>query len=141
MGGMRRAAGIAIALGALLTLGAAPASAGGRHHKGHGKHHQRHHHGHHGHHRPLVRTGIYLGLGPSYGWYDSHDPYAWGSYPPPVVVYRRPRVVIEEPPVYVERRVVTEPEGWWYYCRSEREYYPDVAACPEPWVRVAPRPD
>jgi len=141
---MRRGIRIAIAAAALLgagALAAPPALADGGHgHRKHWKKHgwRGHGHGHH-HHGPVVRSGIYFGVGPAYGWYGWGGPRYVYDVPPPVVVYRQPRIVIEEPPVYVQRTAPPRAsEGWWYYCRSERAYYPDVPACPEPWVRVAP---
>ena len=32
------------------------------------------------------------------------------------------------------------PYPYWYYCPSARTYYPMVQTCPEPWVKVLPRP-
>jgi hypothetical protein len=37
--------------------------------------------------------------------------------------------------VYIEK----PPAGYWYYCPSVSAYYPNVASCAEPWMRVAPR--
>lgn len=90
-------------------------------------------------HRPYVRSRVFIGVGPAYywgapypGWW--YGPRPWYDDPPP-------RVILEEPPVYIERdRSARAAEGWWYYCESERGYYPDVAACPEPWIEVPPRP-
>ena len=31
------------------------------------------------------------------------------------------------------------PEAYWYYCSSAQAYYPTVASCPEPWIKVPPR--
>jgi Protein of unknown function (DUF3300) len=31
-------------------------------------------------------------------------------------------------------------QAYWYYCSSARAYYPTVPTCPEPWVKVPPRP-
>ena len=32
------------------------------------------------------------------------------------------------------------PDQYWHYCPSARAYYPTVPTCPEPWVKVPPRP-
>ncbi len=95
-------------------------------------------HGRHGH---GYRHGAYYSFwlaplvwGP--GWYPAYAyPY---RYP-----YRQPAsVVVEERVVYVERPPSTAPaENWWYYCESAGDYYPDVASCPERWVKVPPRPE
>ena len=55
---------------------------------------------------------------PYYGYYPYDPYYAYG------------------PQVYIEQA----PAGYWYYCASARGYYPTVSTCPEPWIRVAPRP-
>jgi len=75
-----------------------------------------------------------FGWGP--GWYGAYAyPYRY-PYRPPT------RLVVEERVVYVERPPSAAPaENWWYYCESAADYYPDVASCPESWVKVAPRPD
>jgi uncharacterized protein DUF3300 len=31
-------------------------------------------------------------------------------------------------------------QAYWYYCSSVRAYYPTVPTCPEPWIKVPPRP-
>jgi hypothetical protein len=95
--------------------------------------HGHHRHGRHHHHRHGAR--VFLGIGPAWGLYPGYwhyYPRHYHSYP---YVYRR--VVIEEPPVYVERQSAPE-AGYWYYCESAGEYYPQVPRCPEPWVKVAP---
>ncbi len=46
-------------------------------------------------------------------------------------------MIVEETPVYMERTA----GDWWYYCESAGAYYPSVESCPEPWVKVAPRPE
>jgi hypothetical protein len=48
-------------------------------------------------------------------------------------------IVREQPAVYVQRGDVPAEEGSWYYCASERGYYPDVPTCPEEWIPVPPR--
>ena len=30
--------------------------------------------------------------------------------------------------------------AYWYYCASVQAFYPNVPACPEPWVKVPPTP-
>ena len=86
---------------------------GGGHSTGHRGGHQHFHHRHHG--------AVIVG-GPVFFWWGPAYPY-WSYYPPAPV------------PVYVEQPV----PGYWYYCRSAREYYPTVPGCPEGWVRVPPR--
>ncbi len=111
------------------------AEAGGRSgHHGHGGHsyhggHSFHHGGHSSYH-----GGHYL------FWLA---PFAWGRHWYPTYPYHQETTVIaEERTVYVERPRSAEPaESWWYYCESAGGYYPDVARCPERWVKVAPRPE
>jgi hypothetical protein len=56
-------------------------------------------------------------------------------------------VIVEQTPVYVERpqsaaRPPAPPQqAYWHYCESLGGYYPDVARCPEGWVKVPPRPE
>jgi len=62
----------------------------------------------------------------------------WWDYPPYVAA--PPVVVQQSPPVYVEQEPQAQPAlSEWYYCPSANAYYPNVASCPEPWVRVPAR--
>lgn len=82
-----------------------------------------------------------VGVGSGFGW----DP--WWYYPPyygypPYAYPPYAYAPVEESPVYIEQSspVVPAPEtNWWYYCQSSGGYYPTVATCPEPWVKVPPR--
>jgi len=57
-------------------------------------------------------------------------------------VYPPPPVVVQEPPVYIQQEPPPTPATqYWYYCESAKAYYPTVPACPEPWVKVPPRPE
>jgi hypothetical protein len=88
--------------------------------------------------------GFAIGIGPVWWgpryyapWYPPYAP-----YPPYSPYYVSPPVVIERrPPVYVGRPRSSTAAGYWYWCESERAYYPNVETCPEPWVKVAPRPE
>jgi hypothetical protein len=82
---------------------------------------------------------VVIGVGPY--WWGPPYPYWWYA-PYPVYAPPPPPVIVEQPPVYVQRPAVPEaPEGpYWYYCASARGYYPDVAQCSEPWIKVPPRP-
>lgn len=96
-----------------------------------------------------VRARVFVGVGP--GWWGPGywGPGYWGPpygyYPPPYYV-TPPPVVIQQPPVYVEQPAPpapaqpAPPTAYWYYCSSAGAYYPSVGTCPEPWVKVAPRP-
>jgi hypothetical protein len=90
--------------------------------------------------RHRVHTGVYFSFGPYWGWPHPY-PY-WAFAPPSYYVYPPPPVVVQEPQVYIQREPAPPvPEGpYWYYCESARAYYPSVATCPEPWIRVPPRP-
>lgn len=100
------------------------------------------------HHRHVVpaRAHVFIGFGGPVWW----GPPYW-YYPPPYYVYSPPAVIIQQPPVYVQQPPVyvvppappaqaAPPEAYWYYCSSAGAYYPNVQSCPEPWVKVAPRP-
>lgn len=126
---MRRKA-IVLLLGLVLLALLVPgqALAGGRHRGHHGHGHHGHHFGHHGwHHGPHIS----FGFAPAYYYWG---PPWWAGY------HHTTTVVVEEPepPVYIERRSGGD---WWYYCEAEGGYYPSVETCPEPWVKVAPRPE
>jgi hypothetical protein len=89
--------------------------------------------------------GVFIGVGPLW-WGPPYYPY-WAYYPPPTYVYPPPPVTVQEPTVYVQQAPAAPPlppppDGpFWYYCPSARAYYPTVSACPEPWVKVPPRPE
>lgn len=132
----------ALALAFVLLLAAAPSDARGRHGGGghHGGWHEGggHYYGYHGH--GYYGPGFVFDVGPWWGpsfwwgspWYGPpyYPPY---YYPPPVIVQQQPQVYIERPPASPEAG------GYWYYCQSAGKYYPNVATCPEPWVKVPPR--
>ena len=95
----------------------------------------------HGHfHHPRFHTSVFIGVGPAF-WWGPPYPYWW--YPPPYYVYAPPPVIVQEPPVYIQPPppppAPPGAEAYWYYCSSAQVYYPNVATCPEPWVRVTPR--
>ena len=54
----------------------------------------------------------------------------WYYYPTPVYPYPDPYI---PPPYTVD---TYGDNGYWYYCPSYEQYYPYVARCPEPWLRV-----
>jgi hypothetical protein len=95
------------------------------------------------------RAGVSIGVGP-FWWgppYWTYAPY-WPYYAyPPYYVYPPPPVIVEEPRVYIQQpppqpSTPPPPPGpYWYYCASAGAYYPTVPACPEPWVKVPPRPE
>ncbi len=123
--------GVLIALLGVLVFAvlSSQAEAGGRSVRhGHGGH-SAHHGGHSAHHGGHFSFWLApLAWGPH--WYRTY-PYHHGT-----------TVIAEERTVYVERPRSAEPaESWWYYCESVGGYYPDVARCPERWVKVAPRPE
>jgi hypothetical protein len=101
-------------------------------------------HDHDGH------TNWYIGVGPWWGpawwgpgWWGPGYPYGYYApypyYPP---YYAAPSMSVQQPPVYIERDAVpSRTAGYWYYCESTGAYYPSVRTCPEPWVKVPPRPE
>jgi hypothetical protein len=135
-GAMRKLASASLLAVALLLICAAPSLAGGgRHWHGGG------HHWHGG-------SRVFIGVGPGY-WYGGY-PYPYPYYYPYAYpyYYTPPPVVIQDPPVYVQQpgQSQTAPpatsapaEGYWHYCSSARDYYPNVSECPEAWVKVPPR--
>ncbi len=129
---MRRA--LIVFLG-VLVFAALPsqAEAGGKHgrhgyYKGHGGH------PYHGGHR--YRHGGHFSFWLAPLWYPAY------AYPYDYPYHHETTVIVEQRPVYVERPPSAAPaESWWYYCESAGGYYPDVASCPERWVKVPPRPE
>ncbi|HEV8439773.1 MAG TPA: hypothetical protein VGT40_16920 [Methylomirabilota bacterium] len=139
---MRKSALVLLLAVTLLFIAAAPSLAWAHWHRWHGWH---------GH----------VWVGP--GWWGPR-PWGWGwpayygyAYPPPPYAYPPAPVVVPEPPVYVQPQSVVEPrpmtaqpqsaapsvpadQSNWYYCPSEKTYYPYVQTCPEAWVTVPARP-
>ena len=54
-------------------------------------------------------------------------------YYPPVYAPVYPVPAYQEPPVYIE-----QDSEVLYYCPDYRDYYPNVATCPSPWMQVLP---
>ena len=73
------------------------------------------------HPHPVVRSTIVVGVPFFYPYYPYY-------YPP---VYPAP--VYSEPPAYIEQGANIQ-----YYCPDYRDYYPNVASCPSPWMQVVP---
>jgi hypothetical protein len=122
----RWASVVAVVLVALLLIASVPGSAWA--------------HGFRGR-RPVVGARVVLGIGPAFWW-----PHPTWYYPPPYYVYPPPAVVVQQPPVYVQQPAPPPPPpppptAYWYYCGSAKAYYPNVQTCPEPWIKVPPRPE
>ena len=94
------------------------------------------------------RGGVFIGVGPYWAprypyWWAPPYPYWWG---PPYYGYGPP-MVFDPPTVYLQQQAPAPPPpppppvAYWYYCLSARSYYPSVETCPEPWVKVPPRPE
>lgn len=83
---------------------------------------------------------VFVGFGPA--WWG---PAPWWYYPPPYYAYSPPPVIVEQPPVYVQQSPPPPPppqaQSYWYYCASAQAYYPTAQTCPEPWIKVPPRPE
>ena len=149
---MKRAAyGISLVAVAALLLAAVPTEARADGWRGHPRHGQGWHgqgwhgrgwhgrgwYGHRWHGHGIHGPRIVVGLGPGFWWGPRPGWYA----PPPAYVYP-PRVIVQEPTVYIQREAAPEPPpSYWYYCESAGAYYPSVPSCPEPWVKVPPRPE
>lgn len=134
---MRRVLGVVALAAALLVQGAAPSQARSR-----GWHGPRGHGFHYG------GSRVVIGVGPAFwwgsGWVGARPAWAYGPQPYGYVRYgyAPPTVIVEPPPVYVEREPPATAESYyWYYCASLDGYYPTVRTCPEPWVKVPPRPE
>ena len=101
------------------------------------------HHGHgHGHGHGYWRSPrVVVGIGPAFGWgsYPGYWYYPPTYYPYPYAYWPAP-MVHDVPQVYIERPS-SAPAGYWYYCESAGEYYPQAPSCPEPWVKVPPVPE
>jgi hypothetical protein len=97
---------------------------GGWHHGGGRPHHYHHHPRWYG---GRWRSGVFIGAP---FLFAAPFAYRYPVYPPPVVVQ-------PPPPVYAQ----PDPPPYWYYCQSAGAYYPNVGACPEGWLEVAPQPN
>jgi hypothetical protein len=93
---------------------------------------------------------VHIGVGPI--WWGPPYPYwpyapyyyPYSYWPPPYGTYWPPPVIVQESQTYIQQPVPappSRPEAYWYYCPSARAYYPTVSECPEPWVKVPPRPE
>jgi hypothetical protein len=72
------------------------------------------------HRRPVVVSRTIV-VGAPFFYYP--PVYAAPVYPP----------VYQEPPAYIEQGPEVR-----YYCPDYRDYYPNVATCPSPWMQVLP---
>jgi hypothetical protein len=115
---------------------------GGFHHGGF--HHGGFHHGfgHHG-----FRSRVFIGVGPFWGagWPYWGPPYYWGAWGPYPYYYGYPYagatfLMEQQPQTYIQQQPPPATTQYWYYCASAKAYYPRVAECPEPWVKVPPTP-
>jgi hypothetical protein len=75
------------------------------------------------------------------GWWWVVDG-VWYAYPAVVYPYPDPyvppTVVVQSPPPPAPASAPAQPQ-YWYYCESQRAYYPYVAQCPEGWMKVVPQ--
>lgn len=92
------------------------------------------------HHRSHVYFG--LSVGPVWGpWYYPPPSYYYPPYyMPPIIVQPQPQVYIEQQPA-VDAAPAAPVSNYWYYCASQKGYYPYVKTCPGGWQKVAPRPE
>jgi len=67
------------------------------------------------------------------GWWWIVDG-TWYFYPAPVYPYPDPYS-----PPEVAAQASPAPQ-YWYYCTSQKEYYPYITSCPEPWQPVPATP-
>ncbi len=104
-----------------------------------------------------VRTRVFVGVGAGWGpgwWGPGWGPGWWGpgwggpaGWGAPGWWGPLPAVVVQEPTVFIQRPAVAAPapapptQHFWHYCQSAGAYYPNVPSCPEPWIKVPPRPE
>ena len=118
--------------------GGGGSSAGSRGSHGGGGH--RHSGGHHHHHGSHSHWGWGLGFGFGWPWwgYPSYS-YPWPYYYDyaPAPAYYPPQTYYVPPPQTVQS---SESDGYWYYCRASKTFYPYVKECSDgQWERVDPR--
>lgn len=98
-------------------------------------------HWHRGHRHAHVE--LFVGVPLAGSWY-SLPPYYY--HRPPLVVVPPVATIPVSPPVYIEQDAEqtsgqqTRSGYWWYFCPSQRAYYPYVKTCPQGWQLVAPQP-
>lgn len=153
---MMRIACALIAAAALLLASATPGQTRGFRGGHHGFHGHRGFHGHHHHfgHHPRI-FGLRHRFGHRHGFFGLHHGFRH-THPFGATLHFGhhrglgwPPVVLQEPPVYVESPAAatqapppaTPTQNYWYYCKSSGAYYPNVPWCPEPWIKVPPRPE
>jgi hypothetical protein len=70
-------------------------------------------------------------------------PYYYQPFPPPVF-YQQPIVVYEQPRVVAVAPAPVAPAvvkpAIWYFCESEKNFYPNVSSCSEPWKLLQTEP-
>lgn len=104
--------------------------------QGHGPYRNSYHGGgYYSSHQSQLAWGLTAGLigGAIIGSHYSR-PYVYS--PAPTVIYQQPFVT--NPPQVIYQtlpQIVTSPTIW-YFCESEKNFYPNVASCPEPWKRI-----
>jgi hypothetical protein len=90
-----------------------------------------------------TRYGGGVWVGPGWGGWGAWGP-GWGAWGIPLYqypYYQAPQVIIQEqPPVFIQPDPQEEEQGYWYYCRDSRTYYPYVKECPSGWMKVVPAP-
>ena len=80
------------------------------------------------HWRPIVGGAVVIGAPFFYPYYYPYYPYYYPPAYPEAPVY-------SEPPTYIEQGSNIQ---FQYYCPDYRDYYPNVASCPSPWMQVVP---
>lgn len=91
--------------------------------------------GHYSSHPPQWAWGLTAGLvggaiiGSQFG-----RPYAYS--PAPTVIYQQPLVTNPPQVIYQTVPPMVASPTIWYFCESEKNFYPNVASCPEPWKRI-----
>lgn len=88
-------------------------------------------------------VGLGIGLAatsPYWGYYN----YPYAAYPAapyyPAYGYGSNTTVIVDPPAgaLAPAQPQAAPPNFYYYCNSPAGYYPDVAQCSQPWMKVIP---
>jgi hypothetical protein len=99
--------------------------------------------------RVLVNVGPFWGR-PQPWPYVVYAPPPVIVQPSPIFVQQQPQVIVQQPPPVIvqqpsspappQESSAAESHEYWYFCPSARAYYPTVSDCPDPWIRVPPRP-
>ncbi|MFA7280734.1 MAG: hypothetical protein WC100_11625 [Sterolibacterium sp.] len=96
-----------------------------------------------GRHRHHPRPGVIVNPLWGYGWGPWYPPHYYLPSVPPVCAEQIP------PPAFLDQEEASPAESapttpaqtaYWYYCESQRAFYPYVQECPGGWKKILPHP-